>query len=115
MIRSSAISISILAWGLAAITGGVTPARASDVELRAVGVVDRQGITIIGDQELPTVLYIVPWKLPRPPEAEPPPVTAPSLVPLTPCRLRSSEASDETAPLWPCASAPASATASSRH
>ncbi len=50
-----------------------------------------QGITIIGDQELPQVLYIVPWKSPQPVKPDYPALEDPTLSPLTPCDLLPAE------------------------
>lgn len=38
--------------------------------------VDMEGISIIGNKELPNVLYIVPWKSPELPEMTEPPLTS---------------------------------------
>lgn len=47
--------VSIL-WALAALFGGVAQAAEEGVR------VDMEGTAIIGDKELPKVLYVVPWK-----------------------------------------------------
>jgi len=62
----------------------------------------KEGITIIGDQELPQVLYLIPWKSP---EIEP--VSRPEFVAeryidlLNPCDLPGSYWPD-SGHLWPC-------------
>jgi hypothetical protein len=60
-----------------------------------------QGITIIGDQELPKVLYIVPWRGSVPPQIEPPEFANESMFALDPCRLRRPLQSG-SGPQWSC-------------
>ncbi|WP_207062810.1 hypothetical protein [Motiliproteus sp. SC1-56] len=43
------------------------------------------GMTITGDQELPAVLYVVPWRAPRPQPQLEPVLDNPTLEPLGPC------------------------------
>ena len=51
--------------GLSLSFASIVPlASANEVIIKAAEDVNQQGITIIGDQELPRVLYIVPWKDP---------------------------------------------------
>ncbi len=60
MISSRALSIPLLLFALA-------PAFAQEPVQ-----IDMGGISIIGDQELPNVLYVVPWKDPAPVSAAAP-------------------------------------------
>ncbi|RRJ84271.1 hypothetical protein [Aestuariirhabdus litorea] len=46
-----------------------------------------QGMEVTGDQELPKVLYIVPWKVPQPARINPPELDSPLDRPATPCDL----------------------------
>lgn len=59
------------------------------------------GITIIGDQELPTVLYIVPWRANGRPTLESPQLDQRIVLPLDPCRLRK-PLNSGSGPSWPC-------------
>jgi hypothetical protein len=55
-----------------ALLTGMTVTAAAQEETRAL-----PGITVIGDKELPKVLYIVPWKEAADPGAMTPPLLAP--------------------------------------
>ncbi len=55
-----------------------------------------QGMEITGDQELPQVLYIVPWKTAQPTPISYPSLPSPLEVPVTPCDL------GLTSPHWEC-------------
>ena len=44
--------------------------------LSAAERIDMEGLSIIGNKELPNVLYIVPWQSPDLPEMTEPPLTA---------------------------------------
>ncbi|MFT6917184.1 MAG: hypothetical protein ACJAWL_003541 [Motiliproteus sp.] len=60
-----------------------------------------QGMTITGDQELPQVLYIIPWKEQQPTMPAVPKLDNPFLVPLTPCDT-GQVMTDYQATLWSC-------------
>ncbi|MEH6473226.1 MAG: hypothetical protein V7752_18480 [Halopseudomonas sp.] len=71
------------------------------ISATALAVEPTQGMTITGDQELPQVLYIIPWReqpatMPQAPEME-----EPIQRPLTPCDTGQSM-SDYLTDLWNC-------------
>ncbi len=76
------ISLCVVLGGLALLPPELMAAKAEK---------PTQGITIIGDQELPQVLYIVPWKSPQPVKPAYPDLEDPTLSPLTPCDLLPAE------------------------
>lgn len=88
-----------------ALVGFMLTSRASagEIQVRAVEATSEQGITIIGDRELPKVLYIVPWKLPRPPGKLGALSRPAYLAPISPCRMLDPK-SVQAAGAWPCAS-----------
>ena len=104
MHRTARFGLSLLIYLLLSVAILPPSARADDIKMKSVGKVRRQGITIIGDQELPKVLYIVPWKLP----SLPPPIDLrwtqpPYLAPVTPCQIGFPR-SPEHVIHWPCPS-----------
>jgi len=64
-------AVSIL-WMLAVLIGGVVQAAQEGVR------VDMEGTAIIGDKELPKVLYVVPWKDRKTSDASGPSVSLPA-------------------------------------
>lgn len=68
---------------------------------QAIAVEPTQGMTITGDQELPQVLYIIPWKEQQPAMPGAPKLDNPLLLPLTPCDTGQKMA-DYQAKLWNC-------------
>lgn len=62
------------------------------------------GITIIGDQELPQVLYIVPWKASTMPRVAVPKMSSLDQQLLLPCQLGkpTSNIGHRSSRLWPC-------------
>lgn len=62
--------------------------------------INTQGISIIGDQELPQVLYIVPWKESEFAKPNQPQINHPVLRPLEPCNLEKEAYKDYS--LWSC-------------
>ncbi len=63
-----------------------------------------EGMTITGDQELPQVLYITPWKEQMPAMPATPVMKEPILSPLTPCDT-GQPMTDYQVKLWSCPSA----------
>jgi hypothetical protein len=62
------------------------------------------GMTIVGDQELPQVLYIVPWQTPVMPVIEPPKMSGLHHHLRLPCQVNPSEITQPAESLWPCRS-----------
>jgi hypothetical protein len=61
-----------------------------------------QGMRITGDQELPKVLYLVPWKEPRRLVVDMPELDNPYLHPVSPCDLSPSALAREEQSGWNC-------------
>tara|TARA_R110002167_G_scaffold30636_2_gene101205 strand:+ start:9634 stop:9933 length:300 start_codon:yes stop_codon:yes gene_type:complete len=74
----------------------------------ATAVEPTQGMTITGDQELPQVLYIIPWKEQQPAMPVAPKTDDPILQPLSPCDTGQAM-SDYQTELWRCLPTPAAA------
>ena len=77
-------AVSIL-WILAVLFGGVVQAAQEGVR------VDTEGTAIIGDKELPKVLYVVPWKDRKVSDASGPSVSLPTdaaIIPVLPEEFR---------------------------
>jgi hypothetical protein len=97
-IRGASMALSLLtAMALLASSAG-----ADEIDLKTEGAIEQRGITIIGDQELPKVLYIVPWVLPEPPAPVEPFSRPAYLAPMSPCDLDSQEVSEPNMTSWTC-------------